>query len=139
MLSDAVNDQSRLLYHRTPRDRVEKVAPWLTLDGNAYPAVVGGRIQWIVDGYTTSSRLPVLAPAVRSTTSTSDSLTATLAQRPARSSAGQVNYIRNSVKATVDAYDGTVRLYAWDDQDPVLKAWSKTFPGTVQPMTRDQR
>ena len=58
LLSDAVNDDSRILDHRTPRERVERVAPWLTLDGNAYPAVVDGRVQWIVDGYTTSANYP---------------------------------------------------------------------------------
>ena len=61
LLSDAVNADSRLLDHRTPRERVERVAPWLTLDGNAYPAVVDGRVQWIVDGYTTTADYPILA------------------------------------------------------------------------------
>ena len=63
LLSDAVNADSPLLDHRTPRDRVQRVAPWLTLDGNAYPAVVDGRVQWIVDGYTTSADYPNSQPA----------------------------------------------------------------------------
>ena len=133
MLSDTVNAQSRLLDHRTPRERVERVAPWLTLDGNAYPAVVQGRVQWILDGYTTSSHYPY-SRLQSIDVSTSDSLTARSRSVQAIE-AGQVNYIRNSVKATVDAYSGEVRLYAWDDQDPLLKAWSKTFPGTVQPLS----
>ena len=133
ILSDTVNSDSRLLDHRTPLDRVQRVAPWLTLDGNPYPAVVGGRIQWIIDGYTTSadypySRLQAIDNA------TSDSVTAnSSAVRPIGS--GQVNYIRNSVKATVDAFDGSVKLYSWDNQDPLLKAWSKAFSNTVLPMS----
>ena len=64
LLSDTVNGQSRILYDRTPRERVEKVAPWLTLDGDAYPAVVDGRVQWILDGYTTSAHYPYSRAAV---------------------------------------------------------------------------
>ncbi len=116
LLSDAVNDRSRLLYNRQPLDRVKKVAPWLTLDGNPYPAVVGWRIQWIVDGYTTSADYPY-SRLQDIDNATSDSVTETSSAVRAIST-GQVNYIRNSVKATVDAFDGTVRLYTWDAQDP---------------------
>ncbi|HET7476728.1 MAG TPA: UPF0182 family protein [Dermatophilaceae bacterium] len=133
MLSDAVNAQSRLLDHRTPRERVERVAPWLNLDGNPYPAVVDGRIQWIVDGYTTSADYPY-SKLESIDDATSDTLTET-SRNVVAIQAGQVNYIRNSIKATVDAYDGSVRLYAWDDQDPLLKAWSKAFPNTVRPLS----
>jgi uncharacterized protein len=132
VLSDAVNSSSRILDHRTPVERVERVAPWLRLDGNVYPALVDGRIQWILDGYTTSasypnSRLLELAEA------TSDSV----AQRSqvVSTSSGEVNYVRNSVKATVDAENGSVRLYGWDAKDPLLKAWSKAFPGAVRPLS----
>ncbi|MGN6634511.1 MAG: UPF0182 family membrane protein, partial [Oryzihumus sp.] len=133
MLSDTVNSQSRILDDRTPRERVQKVAPWLTLDGNPYPAVIDGRIQWIVDGYTTSSNYPY-SRLQSIDNATSDSLTSRSTSVTALEQ-GQVNYIRNSVKATVDAYDGSVHLYAWDNQDPMLKAWSKAFPGTVEPMS----
>ena len=132
LLSDAVNSSSRILDHRTPTERVERVAPWLRLDGNVYPAVVEGRVQWIVDGFTTSanypnSRLLDLADA------TSDSVT----QRSNVISvgAGEVNYVRNAVKATVDASDGSVKLYGWDVNDPILKAWSKAFPDSVRPIS----
>jgi len=131
LLSNLVNDDSRILYNREPRDRVQAVAPWLTLDGDPYPAVVGGRIVWIVDGYTTSDQYPYS----QSTTlgdATADSVNAR-AQSVAVQSRDQVNYIRNSVKAVVDAYDGTVSLYEWDTTDPVLKAWESAFPGTVLP------
>jgi uncharacterized protein len=133
MLSDTVNADSRLLDHRTPRERVERVAPWLTLDGNSYPAVVDGRVQWIVDGYTTSANYPY-SRMQQIDSATTDSLTARTTSVQALE-AGQVNYIRNSVKATVDAFDGTVKLYAWDEKDPLLKAWSKAFGGTVRPLS----
>ena len=130
LLSSLINKDSKILYNRNPRDRVAKVAPWLTLDGDPYPAVVDGKITWIVDGYTTSAGYPYsegtsLADATQDAlTSNSASITAQQNQR--------VNYIRNSVKATVDAYDGTVTLYQWDEKDPVLKSWMKAFPNTVK-------
>jgi len=133
MLSDTVNADSRLLDHRTPRERVERVAPWLTLDGNSYPAVVDGRVKWIVDGYTTSANYPY-SRMQQIDSATTDSLTARTTSVQALQ-AGQVNYIRNSVKATVDAFDGSVKLYAWDEKDPLLKAWSKAFGGTVLPLS----
>ncbi|MFK4274269.1 UPF0182 family protein, partial [Streptomyces milbemycinicus] len=92
--------------------------------------VVNGRIQWIVDAYTTSNGYPY---ASRTTLgdSTADSLSD--GDRSVVAQQNKVNYIRNSVKATVDAYDGTVKLYEWDTKDPVLKTWEKAFPGTVEP------
>ncbi|MFJ3763968.1 UPF0182 family protein [Streptomyces sp. NPDC090082] len=132
LYSGAIGDGSRILYNRTPKDRVEAVAPWLTIDGDAYPAVVDGRIQWIVDAYTTTNGYPYASRTTLGDT-TADSLTVGNQQRTVVAQQNQVNYIRNSVKATVDAYDGTVKLYEWDTQDPVLKTWMKAFPGTVQP------
>ncbi|TWG15918.1 UPF0182 family protein [Micromonospora taraxaci] len=130
LLSEAVNKDSKLLYVRNPRDRVEKVAPFLTLDGDPYPAVVDGRVQWIVDGYTTAASYPY-AERVNLQTETTDELTNRGTFQLAREN---VNYMRNSVKATVDAYDGTVKLYEYDDTDPVLKAWNKAFGGDlIQP------
>jgi uncharacterized membrane protein (UPF0182 family) len=130
LLSDRVNKDSRILFDRQPKKRVEKVAPWLTLDGDPYPAVVNGRIKWIVDGYTTTNGYPY---ATRSTlediTADSQTTSSTALVTPV----ARVNYIRNSVKATVDAYDGTVELYQWDETDPVLKTWMKAFPRTVKP------
>ena len=130
LLSDLVNSDSKILWDRTPRERVEQVAPWLTVDGDAYPAVVDGRIVWIVDGYTTSNGYPY---AQRTTLgeATADALTENTRSVTALQS-GQVNYIKNSVKAVVDAYDGTVHLYEWDTTDPVLKVWERAFPGTVE-------
>jgi len=127
LLSNAVNKDSQILYDRDPITRVQKVAPYLTLDSDAYPAIVDHRIQWIVDGYTTSDAYPY---------SQSQSLSDSIAG--SESSAyrtDQVNYIRNSVKATVDAYTGKVTLYSWDTKDPVLKTWQKIFPTAVKPVS----
>ncbi|MGW0859456.1 UPF0182 family membrane protein [Streptomyces sp. NPDC002690] len=129
LYSGAIGDGSRILYNRTPKERVEAVAPWLTIDGDAYPAVVDHRIQWIVDAYTTTNGYPYASRTTLGDT-TADSLTTN--QRAVVAQQNQVNYIRNSVKATVDAYDGTVTLYEWDTEDPVLKTWRKAFPGTVK-------
>jgi len=131
LLSDLVNSESRILYNREPLDRIEKIAPWLTLDRDPYPAVIDGKVQWIVDGYTTSNSYPY---AER--TSLADATTDSITQRTQQgiiTPVAEVNYIRNSVKATVDAYDGTVTLYEWDEKDPVLKTWQSSFPGTVTP------
>jgi uncharacterized membrane protein (UPF0182 family) len=130
LYSGAIGKGSRILYNRTPKERVEAVAPWLTIDGDAYPAVVDGRIQWIVDAYTTTNGYPYSSRTTLGDTTT-DSLTNN--QRAVVAQQNQVNYIRNSVKATVDAYDGKVKLYQWDTKDPVLKTWMKAFPGTVKP------
>ncbi|WUO26634.1 UPF0182 family protein [Streptomyces sp. NBC_00287] len=131
MYSGAIGEGSRILYNRTPKERVEAVAPWLTIDGDAYPAVVDGKIQWIVDAYTTTNGYPYASRTTLGDT-TADSLTATNNSRAVVAQQNQVNYIRNSVKATVDAYSGQVKLFQWDTQDPVLKTWMKAFPGTVK-------
>ena len=127
LFSDRVTANSQILYDRDPKTRVSKVAPYLTLDGRVYPAVVDGRVKWIVDGYTTSDSYPYSQMTdfgkvtQDSTTTTSRSIKGLTNQR--------ANYIRNSVKATVDAYDGSVDLYVWDKKDPVIKAWRSIFPG----------
>jgi uncharacterized membrane protein (UPF0182 family) len=128
LLSDAISSESQILYDRDPRQRVAAVAPFLELDSDVYPAVVDGKLLWIVDGYTTSNNYPYsrseeLAEIVSDSNS------------PGVFLRGQVNYIRNSVKATVDAYDGKVTLYQWDELDPILKTWMKVFPDTIQPIS----
>jgi uncharacterized membrane protein (UPF0182 family) len=130
LLSDLINKDSKILYNRSPRERVAKVAPWLTLDGDPYPSIVDGKIMWIIDGYTTSSQYPY-AQSTTLADSTTDALTANSSSVTAQGNQ-KVNYIRNSVKATVDAYNGTVTLYEWDQKDPILKTWMKAFPGTVK-------
>ncbi|MDT0277656.1 UPF0182 family membrane protein [Blastococcus goldschmidtiae] len=134
LLSSAVNEESKVLYVRDPRERVEKVAPFLEVDGDPYPAVVDGRVVWIVDGYTTSDSYPY-AEQMELGEAAADALTGTGTTALPNDT---FNYIRNSVKATVDAYDGTITMYAWDQEenpDPVLQTYMKAFPGVVQPQS----
>ncbi|WP_127474393.1 UPF0182 family protein [Microbacterium sulfonylureivorans] len=129
LFSDYVNEDSQILYDRDPLQRVQKVAPYLTLDSDPYPSVVDGRIVWIIDGYTLSANYPY-SSTVSLASAISDS------SNPApRFALDDINYIRNSVKATVDAYDGSVTLYAWDEEDPVLQSWQKVYPSTVEPIS----
>jgi len=130
LLSNLINKDSKILFNRNPRERVAKVAPWLTLDGDPYPAIVDGKVLWIIDGYTTSAGYPYSKETVLSS-ATTDALTSNSTSITAQGNK-TVNYMRNSIKATVDAYDGTVTLYQWDEKDPVLTTWSKAFPGTVK-------
>ncbi|MEU0521353.1 UPF0182 family protein [Streptosporangium sp. NPDC006007] len=130
LLSSDVNDKSKILYVRNPQERIAKVAPFLSLDDNPYPAIVDGRVVWIADAYTTSNAYPYSdsrsLEAMKRDTVTDPR---PLVQQPR----DQINYMRNAVKATVDAYDGTVTLYAWDDKDPILQTWRKAFPGIIKP------
>ncbi|MGP7960412.1 UPF0182 family membrane protein [Sanguibacter sp. A247] len=132
LFSDRVTSESQILYDRDPRERVQKIAPYLTLDSRVYPAVVDGRVKWIVDGYTTSADYPYATQqqleAMTDDTAARNNLVAEVAPQT-------VNYIRNSVKATVDAFDGSVTLYAWDTEDPVLKTWQKIFPASFTPVS----
>ncbi|WP_258934807.1 UPF0182 family protein [Nesterenkonia pannonica] len=124
-LSGDMNEESQILYNRHPRERVMEVAPYLEVDQNIYPAIVDGGVKWIIEGYTTSNSFPY-STQQQLESATEDALT----DGPALT--GQVNYMRNSVKATVDAYDGSVELYAWDDEDPILQAWQDVFPSSLQ-------
>ncbi|MCL2780652.1 MAG: UPF0182 family protein [Actinomycetia bacterium] len=138
LLNSAVSaDGAKIIFDRDPRQMVQKVAPFLTVDGDPYPFVDAdtGHVMWMVDGYTTMSNYPYSEQESLSAL-TSDTLTET--QQTASQPNDTINYIRNSVKATVDAYTGQVTLYQWNqDQqpDPVLAAWMKIFPGTVQPQS----
>jgi uncharacterized membrane protein (UPF0182 family) len=129
LLSNSIDSKSQILYNRDPAKRVKAVAPYLTTDSDPYPAVVNGRVVWIIDGYTTSSHFPY---------SRSESPNGAIldSEQVSGNFSGDVNYIRNSVKATVDAYDGSVHLYAWDDKDPILKTWQKIYPNTVEPLSK---
>ena len=127
LLSDAINSESQILYNRSPAERIAEVAPYLTVDTEIYPAIVDGRIKWIVDGYTTTTQYPY-SNLESFNLSILDSSSETFNR-----DTSTVNYIRNSVKATVDAYDGSVDLYQWDEDDALLEAWMKLYPDTVQP------
>jgi uncharacterized protein len=126
LISSNLDRRSRILLYRDIRDRLELAAPFLQWDADPYVAVVDGRIVFIRDGYTTTNNYPysqrVLLEAAARRTDPDD-----------RGVHGEGNYIRNSVKAVVDAYDGTITLYAFDETDPLLRAWRRAFPGLFMP------
>ena len=137
--SDRVTNESQILFDRDPHDRVAKVAPYLTLDSKAVPAVVDmddnpdtpKQLVWIIDGYTTSNNYPYSArETLRDATADSRNAAGLV------STYEEVNYIRNSVKAVVNAYDGSVTVYQWDQKDPIINAWSKIFPGQITPLAQ---
>ncbi len=114
LISSQIKDSTRIIFRRDVRERVQTAAPFLTFDQDPYPVVSkDGHLVWVLDGYTTSDRYPY----AQSTSPTEGSL-----------AGKRFNYIRNSVKATVDAYDGTVTFYVADRKDPVLKAYRAAFP-----------
>ncbi len=114
LLSEDIDEDSRILLYRDIRARVGRLAPFLRFDSDPYMIVrEDGTLAWIQDAYTVSDRYPYSQPV-----------------------AGGLNYIRNSVKAVVDAYEGTVTFYAVDDQDPVLETWRRIFPGLFTPANR---
>jgi uncharacterized membrane protein (UPF0182 family) len=141
LLSNLLTADSKVLYRRQVRERVLSVAPFLKLDHDPYPVAVDGRVQWVVDAYTTTDMMPYSqridlgdltlvdqeALVLRTSPDGTQSLVRETAQLPGLQ--GRANYIRNSVKAVVDAYDGTVRLYVIDDEDPLIAAWRAVFPG----------
>jgi uncharacterized membrane protein (UPF0182 family) len=121
LISGQITSNSRALYLRDIRDRVSKAAPFLKFDADPYPVVLGGRVLWVIDAYTVSDRYPYS----QSYSPTGDRLD------PESGLQTRLNYVRNSIKATVDAYDGTVKFYVYDDvnnPDPIVRAYRKAFP-----------
>jgi uncharacterized membrane protein (UPF0182 family) len=114
-LTETVGSRSRILIHRDPRERLRLLAPFLEWDGKPQTVVAGGRVQFLYAGYTTSASYPYAAAL--------------------RFGDERVNYVRASVLAVVDAFDGRVTLYAIDE-DPVLRAWSGVYPGLFTPFAR---
>lgn len=114
--SGAINDDSQLLWVRSVQDRVRKLAPFLDYDGDPYPVAVDGGVQWVIDAYTSTSRYPYGQRIGN----------VQLSNRTGLST--NSNYIRNSVKAVVDAYTGDVTFYVVDEDDPILRAWRSAFP-----------
>ncbi|MHB1390325.1 MAG: UPF0182 family membrane protein [Thermoleophilia bacterium] len=110
LLSSAVNSDSRIMIHREIRDRVATIAPFLQLDNDPYSVLVDGRLFWIQDAYTTTANYPYSQP-----------------------SAEGINYMRNSVKVVVDAFNGTVTFYVVDDTDPIIQTYGKIFPDLLTP------
>ena len=111
LLSDDITADSRILINRNIRERVRRVAPFLSFDSDPYLVLTQGRLIWIYDAYTTAARYPYATPASRG-----------------------LNYIRNAVKITIDAYDGTTTLYLADDRDPIAATYARAFPGIFKPL-----
>jgi uncharacterized membrane protein (UPF0182 family) len=119
VLSSLITNDSRMMIYRNVRDRVRRAAPFLSLDSDPYVAIVDGRVQWIIDAYTTTPWYPY-AQRYDMSNFVPGSETGRLQ--------GSVNYVRNSVKVVVDAYDGTMKLFVVDDEDPLIQTWQKAFP-----------
>src|SRR3989339_1589846 len=115
LLSGDITGESRILYNRNVKERVAKVAPFLTYDRDPYLVVAEGKLYWIVDAYTSTDKYPY--------------------SQPLPLNGGNVNYIRNSVKAVVDAYGGEIKFYQTDPDDPIIKTYTKIFPKTFLPLT----
>ncbi|HEX2998715.1 MAG TPA: UPF0182 family protein [Armatimonadota bacterium] len=120
LLSRHITKSSRILYNRSIQDRVKMLAPFLRLDGDPYPVIHNGRVVWILDAYTTSPWYPY-SQRLQLTSNRYDDV---------------INYIRNSVKVTVDAYDGTVRFYLVDPEDPIAASLGRNFPGLFLPLSK---
>lgn len=124
LISGEIRPDSRVLVERNVRQIVESVAPFLYGDTDPYPVILDGEILWVLDLYTVSEYYPYSQP-----------LTNAAIGRLARSSRirSGVNYMRNSVKAVVDAYDGDVTFYHFDEEDPIISAWASAYPDLLTP------
>ncbi len=116
LISNFVTDDSRVIYNRDIEDRVSQIAPFLEFDSDPYPVVLDGRVVYVIDAYTTTSRFPYSQRVSGTSVPSNADLN------------GGYNYVRNSVKAVVDSYDGTVTMYVIDDDDPIIAAYAKSFP-----------
>jgi uncharacterized protein len=112
LLSDYLTNESRIMVHRNIQDRVETIAPFLQLDRDPYVVISEGRLYWMQDAYTTSAWFPYAKPEPEG---------------------GDINYIRNSVKVVIDAYNGTVRFYLMDAADPIVATYRRIFPTLFKP------
>jgi uncharacterized membrane protein (UPF0182 family) len=122
--SGAIGNDSRLVSIRRVEDRAKKLAPFLSYDNDPYPVALDGRVLWVIDAYTTSDRYPYAESGDRKQLNAGSGL-----DHP-------FNYVRNSVKVVVDAYNGTIEFYVIDDIDPVVKVWESAFPALFK--KRDQ-
>ncbi len=115
LFTNAITAESRILMYRSLNERLQKVAPFLLYDSDPYLAVVDGKLVWIVDAYTATDRYPYSNPVSLSGTRQ------------------KINYVRNSVKAVIDAYDGSIVLYVYDPDDPIIRTWQGIFPALFTP------
>ena len=111
LISSQIDDKTRVIFRKDITERVQAAAPFLTFDGDPYPVIADGHLVWVLDGFTTSDHYPY-----------------SQSMAPDTGTGGNFNYIRNSVKATVDAYDGTITYYVVDEKDPVIKSYRSAFP-----------
>ena len=121
LISGLITPQSRAIFIRDIGDRVRTAAPFLRYDADPYPVVVGGKLLWVQDAYTTTSRYPYAQRAVTDRVPNGSGLTVGF------------NYARNSVKVVTDAFNGTMTFYVVDDKDPIIKAYEKAFPKLFTP------
>jgi uncharacterized protein len=119
LVSGQINSKTEILYRRNIVDRASEMAPFLTFDGDPYIVVADGRLYWILDAYTTASTYPYAQ---------------TTTFQPNTSNPNDINYIRNSVKVVIDAYDGSTNYYVIDNKDPLIKAYQATFPSLFKPI-----
>ncbi|MGI9325200.1 MAG: UPF0182 family membrane protein [Pseudomonadales bacterium] len=132
LLSDYPTKESRVMYHRTVQERVRRIAPFLVFDKDPYIAAINGRLVWIVDAYTSSSYFPYSqAFDSREQIEARDSFQPQIGERTVQRLNGE-NYVRNSVKAVVDAYDGNVDLYVFEPEDPIIRSWRSALPGVFK-------
>ena len=126
LISNQIRDSSRVLVERNVREMAAAVAPFLEVDADPYPVILNGKIKWVIDMYTQTSYYPYSQPITQAAL---NRLTVTSEMRLG------TNYLRNSVKAVVDANNGDITFYLVDDADPIVRAWAKTYPGLFQPMS----
>ncbi|KJF15998.1 UPF0182 family membrane protein [Acidithrix ferrooxidans] len=124
LISGLIRPNSRIIYRRNIQNMITTAAPFLHLDANPYPAIVNGRIVWIQDAYTTTSNFPYSQQGNNSALSTSSGL------------AGNFNYVRNSVKVVIDAYNGSMKFYVTDPRDPIIRSYESIFPGMFTPVSQ---
>jgi uncharacterized membrane protein (UPF0182 family) len=122
LVSGQVTSQSRVIYIRDIQQRVQMIAPFLKYDADPYPVISGGRIVWVLDAYTTADDYPY-SQSIHPTEPHGSGLDS------------EFNYVRNSVKVTIDAYDGTVTFYVVDPNDPIIKTYRKAFPGMFKDLS----
>ncbi|MDJ0712784.1 MAG: UPF0182 family protein [Prochloraceae cyanobacterium] len=128
LISNYFTNQSRIHYYRQIEERVQKVAPFLRFDNDPYVALIDGRLQWLIDAYTVSDRYPYSEPVGR----TNDAQSILRESNAQQIIEGGVNYIRNSVKVVLDAYDGSMKFFVVDEKDPVLATYRKIFPNLFE-------
>ena len=116
IFSGLINGDSKFLFNRDVSERAKELAPFLEYDADSYPVIIDGRIKFIIDAYTTTSFYPYSQSADRNSVPGNSGL------------AGDFNYVRNSVKVVIDAYDGDVTFYVIDEQDPIVNAYMQAFP-----------